>query len=320
MKIGVIGVGHLGNFHLKQLSNIPEISVSGFYEIDQQRAAEMNKEHNITAFSTMENLLNVSDAVSVVTPTESHYKITEKALDAGCHVFVEKPITENLNQAGLLLKKANKLNKIIQVGHIERFNPAFMVLKDTDIAPRFIETHRLAPFNPRGNDVPVILDLMIHDLDIILSLIDSKIQDIRASGVSVVSQTADIANARLEFDNGCVANLTASRISQKEMRKMRIFQENNYVTLDFREGILEEYKVCFDKPDNTLIDKVVEIGTDNKKYVLYNKPVIPMHDALREELHHFICSIQHARQPTTDGKSAMDALRLALEIQSIIDK
>jgi len=320
MKIGVIGAGHLGNFHLKQLTNIPEISVSGFYEIDQQRAEEMSREHNIPAFSSMESLLSVSDAVSVVTPTESHYKITEIALDSGCHVFVEKPITDNLNHAGLLLKKADKLNKIIQVGHIERFNPAFMVLKDTDIAPRFIETHRLAPFKPRGNDVPVILDLMIHDLDIILSLIDSKIQDIRANGVSVVSQTVDIANARLEFDNGCVANLNASRISQKEMRKMRIFQEDKYITLDFQEGILEEYKVYFDKPDNTLVDQVIKIGTDNKKYILYNKPEIPIYNALRKELHHFIYSIQHARQPETDGKSAMEALRLALEIQSLIDK
>jgi len=167
--------------------------------------------------------------------------------------------------------------------------------------------------------VPVILDLMIHDLDIILSLIDSKIQDIRANGVKVVSQTVDIANARLEFANGCVANLTASRISQKEMRKIRLFQEDNYITIDFLEGILEEYKVCFDKPDNTLVDKVVEIGSNNKKYILYNRPIIEKHDALREELRHFVHSIQQDSQPETDGYSATEALRLALEIDKIIN-
>ena len=320
MKIGVIGVGHLGNFHLKKLTEISEISVSGLYDIDQKRAEEMSREHNIPFFTNLESLLDANDAVSVVTPTHSHYKITEQALNAGCHVFIEKPITDNLSHAEALLKKADEVNKIIQVGHIERFNPAFMALKKTDMVPRFIEAHRLAPFNPRGNDVPVILDLMIHDLDIILSLIDSKIQDIQANGVRVVSKTVDIANVRLEFENGCVSNLTSSRISQKEMRKMRLFQKDNYVTIDFHEGILEEYKVCHEEPDNTAADQVVEIGTDNKKYILYNKPVIQKHDALKEELRHFIHSIQHASQPETNGTSATEALRLALEIQSIIDQ
>ena len=320
MKIGVIGVGHLGNYHLKKLSEISEISVSGLYDIDQKRAEEISRDHNIPSFSNLESLLDANDAVSVVTPTHSHYKITEQALDAGCHVFIEKPITDNLSHAGALLKKAAEVNKIIQVGHIERFNPAFMALKKTDMVPRFIEAHRLAPFNPRGNDVPVILDLMIHDLDIILSLIDSKIQDIQANGVRVVSKTVDIANVRLKFENGCVSNLTSSRISQKEMRKMRLFQEDNYITIDFHEEILEEYKVCHEEPYNTAADQVVEIGTDNKKYILYNKPVIQKHDALREELRHFIYSIQHASQPETNGTSATEALRLALEIQSIIDQ
>ena len=235
-------------------------------------------------------------------------------------MFIEKPITDNLSHAGALLNRADELKKIIQVGHIERFNPAFMALKKTAVKPRFIETHRLAPFNPRGNDVPVILDLMIHDLDIILSLVDSKIQDIRANGVKVVSQTVDIANARLEFANGCVSNLTASRIAQKEMRKIRLFQKDNYITIDFLEGILEEYKVCHEKIDDTAADKVVQIGTDNTKYILYNRPVIEKHDALREELQHFVHSIQHANQPETDGYSATEALALALDIQSIIDQ
>ena len=319
MKIGVIGVGHLGNFHLKKLSEISEISISGLYDIDLKRAERMSKDHNIPSFFSLGSLLNASNAVSVVTPTHSHYNITKQALDADCHVFIEKPITDNLNRARALLKKAEERNKIIQVGHIERFNPAFMALDKTDMTPRFIETHRLAPFNPRGNDVPVILDLMIHDLDIILSIVDAKIQDIRANGVRVVSQTVDIANARIEFKNGCVANLTASRISQKEMRKIRIFQEDNYITIDFQAGILEEYKVCHDKPISAASEKVVEIGTDNKKYILYNKPEIQKHDALKEELLHFIHSIEYASQPETNGTNATEALRLALEIDRIIN-
>ena len=319
IKFGVIGVGHLGNFHLRQLSDIPEVNLSGLYDIDLIRAEEMSRNHNIPSISSMEMLMNFSDAVSIVTPTHSHYKIAEQALDAGCHVFIEKPITDNLEHAKALLKKADKIEKIIQVGHIERFNSAYMALKKTGKSPDFIETHRLAPFNPRGNDVPVILDLMIHDLDIILSLIKSKIQDIHANGVKVVSKTVDIANARLEFENGSVANLTASRISQKEMRKMRLFKKNNYITIDFLEEKLEEYKVCDESPDNTVADNVVEIGTNNKKYILYNRPVIPKHDALKEELRHFIHSIQHVHQPETDGYSATEALRLALKIQSIID-
>ena len=320
MSIGVVGVGHLGSFHLKQLSKIPEISISGLYDIDRNRAKEMERQYNVQSLSTLEDLLKTSDAVSIVTPTSHHYSIAYQALDSCCHVFIEKPITDNLNHAGALLKKADEQKKIIQVGHIERFNPAFMKLKKTAIEPRFIEAHRLAPFKPRGNDIPVILDLMIHDLDIILSLVNSNTKNITANGVKVISQTIDIANARLEFENGCVANITSSRISQKEMRKMRLFQENNYVTIDFQTGILEEYKVYNEDPENITADKIVKIGSDNKKYILYNKPEIPKHDALREELRHFIDSIYHGRRPKTDGYSATEALRFALEIQSIIDQ
>ena len=317
MKIGVIGVGHLGTFHLQKLSRIPGIIVSGLYDIDLKRAEKMSQDHNIPSFPSLESLLKASDAVSVITPTPSHYNITDQALDAGCHVFIEKPITDNLNHAIALIKKADENNKIIQVGHIERFNPAFMALKKTDITPHFIESHRLAPFNPRGNDVPVILDLMIHDLDIILSLVDANIQKIFANGVKVVSQTVDIANARLEFENGCVANLTASRISQKEMRKMRLFQKDNYITIDFHKKILEEYKVYHEPPDSDS-EKVIEIGMKNKKYISYNRPLFQKHDALREELCHFIHSIKQASQPEVDGSSATEALRLALEIEKLM--
>jgi len=320
IRIGVIGVGHLGNFHVKRLKEISGISISGIYDNNPIRADEISNHYDVKSFSSLQALLEISDAVSIVAPTPYHFEIANLALDKDCHLFIEKPITDNIEHAGLLLNKAEKLNKIIQVGHIERFNPAFTVLKNLDIQPRFIEAHRLAEFNPRGNDVPVILDLMIHDLDIILSLVKSDIKEIRANGVKVVSSTVDIANARLEFENGCVANLTASRISQKVMRKMRLFQEEDYITIDFHNGILEEYKICNSPPTEGINDQVIELAGKEKKYVLYRKPEVPKHDALKEELIHFANSIQNAQKPETDGQSAAKALGLALKIQKIIDQ
>ena len=320
IKIGVIGVGHLGHFHLKQLKGIPNVSISGLYDSNPKRADEMSLLHNVHSYSSLDEILDKSDAVSIVTPTSKHYSVADKALNEDCNIFIEKPITDNIDHAGLLLNKAKKLKKIIQVGHIERFNPAFNLLKNTDIQPRFIETHRLAKFNPRGNDVPVILDLMIHDLDIILSLIKSEIKNIHANGVKIVSPTVDIANARIEFNNGCVANLTASRISQKSIRKMRLFQEKDYITIDFQKGILEEYKVSNKPPIPGKGDQVVELDCETKKYILYRKPIVTKHNALKEELIHFVDSILNAKQPETDGISAIEALSLALEIQKIIDQ
>ena len=320
IRIGVIGVGHLGNFHVKRLKEISGISISGIYDNNPIRADEISNQYDVKLFSSLQALLEISDAVSIVAPTPYHFEIANLALDKDCHLFIEKPITDNIEHAGLLLNKAEKLNKIIQVGHIERFNPAFTVLKNLHIQPLFIEAHRLAEFNPRGNDVPVILDLMIHDLDIILSLVDSEIKDIRANGVKVVSSSVDIANARIEFENSCVANLTASRISQKVMRKMRLFQEEDYITIDFHNGILEEYKICNSPPTENINDQVIELAGKEKKYVLYRKPEVPKHDALKEELIHFANSIQNAQKPETDGQSAAKALGLALKIQKIIDQ
>ena len=320
IQIGVIGVGHLGNFHVKRLKEISGISISGIYDNNPIRADEISNQYDVKSFSSLQALLEISDAVSIVAPTPYHFEIANLALDKDCHLFIEKPITDNIEHAGLLLNKAEKLNKIIQVGHIERFNPAFTVLKNLHIQPLFIEAHRLAEFNPRGNDVPVILDLMIHDLDIILSLVTSEIKDIRANGVKVVSSSVDIANARIEFENSCVANLTASRISQKVMRKMRLFQEEDYITIDFHNGILEEYKICNSPPTENINDQVIELAGKEKKYVLYRKPEVPKHDALKEELIHFANSIQNAQKPETDGQSAAKALGLALKIQKIIDQ
>ena len=320
INIGVIGVGHLGNFHLNQMKEIPQVSISGIYDNNSNRAQQMSLQHNVQSFATLNELLNKSDAVSIVTPTNSHYSVANEALNQDCHLFIEKPITDNIEHAELLLNKAKKLKKIIQVGHIERFNPVYSLLKNSDIQPRFIEAHRLAEFNPRGNDVPVILDLMIHDLDIILSMIQSDIIDIRANGVKVVSSTVDIANARIEFKTGCVANVTASRISQKNMRKMRLFQEKDYITLDFQRGIIEEYKVSEERPNSDSGDIIVELDGEEKKYVQYRKPNVPKYDALKKELSHFIDSIRNASKPETDGESAAKALSLALKIQKIIDQ
>ena len=317
IQIGVVGVGHLGNFHVKQLSKIPEVDISGIFDINIDTAKKISQDYSIPLYSDLESLFEFSNAVSIVTPTSSHYEVANKALDFNCHIFIEKPITDNLDHAKLLLKKSKQRKKIIQVGHIERFNPAFIALEKIDLMPHFIELHRLAPFNPRGNDVPVILDLMIHDLDIVLSVVQSDIKDIKAKGVKVITNTVDIANARIEFENKCVVNLTASRISQKEMRKMRLFQKDHYITVDFHKCILEEYKV-HSKKENIPNNNIIEIGKENKKYILYKKPKIEKLDALRSELKHFINSIQNNNNPKTDGTSAVYALEVALEIEKLI--
>ena len=320
LRIGVIGVGHLGYFHLKQLFAINKIEISGIYDTDKKRANEIGQSYDVQVFSSLKDLLIVSDAVSIVTPTPSHYEIAHLALHYGCHIFIEKPITNNMLEAEKLLLEAKKLNKIIQVGHIERFNPSFLALNKINPKPKFIEAHRLAPFNARGNDVPVILDLMIHDIDIIISLLGNKVKNIKANGVKVVSSSIDIANARIEFENDCVANLTASRISQKEMRKMRLFSLNGYIAIDFKEKTLDEYKVKDNISNEDNNNQITEIGNKQKKYIIYNKPKMYNKDALQMELIHFIDSILKNKKPETDGISAVKALKIALKIQSIIEK
>ena len=320
IRIGVIGVGHLGNFHLKQLKSLTNIIISGIYDINTQHAKKISLEYDVNLFFRIDDLLNESDAVTIVTPTNTHFSIANKSLDFGCHIFIEKPITDNILSAEKLLVKAKKNKLIIQVGHIERFNPAFNFLKkNIDISPLFIESHRLAKFNSRGNDVPVILDLMIHDLDIILSVVKSKICNIYANGVKVVSSTIDIANARIEFENGCVANLTSSRISQKNMRKMRFFNKNEYITINFLKETIEEYRVSDNVTQSQKENIVVKLDTPKTKYIHYNKPQVKKYDALQKELIHFIDSIYTKRVPETDGLSAKEALNLALKIQKIIE-
>ena len=314
ISIGLVGVGHLGKFHLRHLINIAKINISGIFDINFDRANLISQEFNVKFVKKLNNLYKTSDAIIIATPTNSHFKIAKESIKSNCHVFIEKPITDNLNDAKKLLKYAKEMNKIIQVGHIERFNPAFKKLEELKIKPIFIESHRLAPFNIRGIEVPVVLDLMIHDIDIILSLINSKIKKISANGVDIISKSIDIANARLEFENGSVANLTSSRISQKEMRKMRIFQKNNYFSIDFKKNIIEIFSLDY-KGNNFKIEDNICI----EDYLKYETPPIIKKDALKEEILHFIHSIKHNNTPKTDIISAIECLKIALKIQKIID-
>ena len=320
VKIGVIGVGHLGRFHVQQLSTIENVELIGIFDVNTAQCTNVGMEFSVATFSQVDVIMKACDAVSIVTPTTDHFDTAIQALNLGCHVFIEKPITETIGQAQQLLANAEVAHKIIQVGHIERFNPAFLHVKNQNLSPKFVEIHRLAPFNPRGTDVPVILDLMIHDIDILLSMVNSTIKDIHASGVKVVSKTVDIANARILFENGCVANITASRISQKPMRKMRIFQESTYTTVDFLKKSVEIYHVEDEIPSGVNKDSVFPLEGHDKKYIIYENPEVVEHNALREELHHFASVIQQGEQPDVDGHSAAAALHIALEIQKIIDE
>jgi len=239
VKIGVIGTGHLGRLHTRMINELEDAELSGVFDIDEEKSSVVASEFRTRKFENLEEAFENSDAVSIVTTTSTHYEIAKQALEFGKDVFVEKPITDKIWQAEELVVLAKKQKAILQVGHIERFNPALISLERFNLEPMFIQTDRLAQFNPRGTDVAVVLDLMIHDIDIILSLIKSKVKEIRASGVAVVSNNIDIANARIEFENGAVANVTASRISQKKMRKMRMFQRDAYISLDFITGVSE---------------------------------------------------------------------------------
>ena len=233
LKVGILGVGHLGKFHLNNWKEIEGVELVGFYDPNDESALEVIKKYGLIRFDDAETLIDASDAVDIIAPTTAHFRLCKAAIIKGKHVFVEKPLANTMEEAKELVKLTKEANIKFQVGHVERFNPAFLALKNYSLQPMFIEVHRLAQFNPRGTDVSVILDLMIHDIDIILSLVKSNVKSISANGVAVMSDTPDIANVRIEFDNGCVANLTSSRISMKKMRKMRLFQKDAYIGIDF---------------------------------------------------------------------------------------
>ena len=317
INVGVIGVGYLGSYHVEQYQQLKNINFVGCHDIDSKKLDHIQKKYNVKTFEKLDELLLLCDAVSIVTPTVTHFKIGQEAILANCHVLIEKPITQNIKEANMLLTLATKNNKIIQVGHIERFNPAFYTLKTKNIAPLFVESHRIAPFNIRGIDVDVILDLMIHDIDILLALVQSPVKDIRGSGVSVLSENFDTVNARIEFKNGCVANLTASRIAQKQIRKFRFFENNSYTTVDFLNPSIERYVLNKKKPNNK---NSVLIMNHKDKYITYDKIKIKPHNALKKELSHFVECVLESINPIVDGSSGYNALKLAVEIQNYIKK
>jgi predicted dehydrogenase len=320
LKIGVLGAGHLGKIHLKCLKNLREhYQLVGFYDANSTYANQVAEEMDLKLFASIEDLLAAVEVIDIVTPTLNHFDCASAAAKKLKHFFIEKPITETPQQAKALIKLANEANVKAQVGHVERFNPAFVAVKNQVQNPMFIETHRLAEFNPRGTDVPVVLDLMIHDIDIILSLVKSELKKVSASGVAVVSENPDIANARLEFENGCVANLTASRISLKNMRKTRIFQRDAYVTIDFleKESEIIRMKNAPENPDPYAM--LMNLGDGKKKQVYFEKPKVESTNAIQEELKSFAMAINKNQETRVSLQDGYRALQVAHQILSEIE-
>jgi predicted dehydrogenase len=314
LKIAVIGAGHLGKFHLNNWLEIADVTVVGFYDTDDANAKLVSEKYKLKRYASPEDLLDDCDAVDIVAPTTFHYELCALALRKGKHVFVEKPLTNTMDEAKALLKLAVESNLKFQVGHVERFNPAFVALKDFKLEPMFIEVHRLSQFNPRGTDVSVILDLMIHDIDIILHLVKSNVSYISANGVVVLSDTPDIANVRIEFDNGCVANLTSSRISMKKMRKMRLFQKDAYIGIDFLE---KKTEIISQNAPNDKSVFTFDIDTDKgKKTVSIANPIVLETNAMMDELVAFKNAIiNNTDTPVTvlDGYRAMEVAHQILD-------
>ena len=314
LKAGVLGAGHLGKIHLRLLRESAHYELVGFYDPDAIQGKRVSDELGIPYFDNMNALMDAVDMVDVVTPTLSHFECAKKAIEKGKHVFIEKPITHTYAEAQELIRLAEKHGVKGQVGHVERFNPAFSAVKDQIEQPMFIETHRLAEFNPRGTDVPVVLDLMIHDIDIILSVVQSEVTDIQASGVSVISASPDIANARIAFRNGCVANLTASRISLKNMRKSRFFQRDAYISVDFRERKVEVVKMK-DAPEQPgAFDMVLQNAEGDRKQIYFENPEIGQNNAILDELETFALAIENNSEPVVSLKQGAQALDIALRV------
>jgi predicted dehydrogenase len=319
LKIGVFGAGHLGKIHIRLILELKEeFDLVGFFDPNDDAANDVIEKHGLYRFETVSELLDAVDCVDIVTPTLTHFDIASQALRKSKHVFIEKPVTETVEEARILMGLAREADVKVQVGHVERFNPAFQAAIPYFNKPMFIETHRLAQFNPRGTDVPVVLDLMIHDLDIILSVVKSGIKRISASGVSVVSDTPDITNARIEFDNGCVANLTASRISMKNMRKSRFFQKDAYISVDFLTKELEVVRLEEIQGEPTPFDIVFDLGEGKPiKKIYFDKPEIGEVNAIKEELRTFHDAIVNDTIPKVSLEDGYTALDVA---QKILDK
>jgi predicted dehydrogenase len=301
LNVGVIGVGHLGSLHTKMYAEISSVKLVGVYDVDAQRAKKTAAEFGIKAFPALDDLLSQVEAVSIATPTPTHYDVAMQVIKRGVHLLIEKPITATIEQAQALTERAETKGLKLQVGHI---------------TPLFIESHRLAQFNPRGSDVAVVLDLMIHDIDLILSLVKSKVTRIDANGIAVISDTPDIANARLQFENGCVANVTASRISQNKMRKMRLFQRDAYISIDFAQGLSEVFRLVDENTTNlksTMMLGKIDQG-QHKRIIVYEQPEVQEVNALKYELERFIESIQKNTETPITGRDGLHALEVAQEI------
>lgn len=316
LKVGIFGAGHLGKIHIQQWKEIPGIELTGFYDPNDDNAAAAITEYHIKRYTNPEELIADSQVLDIVTTTTSHFEIAKGCLLQSRHIFIEKPLTNTVEEARELVKLVGEANVKCQVGHVERYNPALTALKSHKLHPMFIETHRLAQFNPRGTDVAVILDLMIHDIDIIMHLVKSPVRRIAASGVGIVSDTADIANARIEFDNGCVANLTASRISLKKMRKMRLFQNDAYIGIDFLEKKTEIIRMKKESENQGFFDFPIELADGGQKVISIEYPEVKPSNAIREELADFAYSVL-ADKPVNvsvhDGLQAMEVAHKILE-------
>jgi predicted dehydrogenase len=320
LKVGVLGAGHLGKIHLRLLNQSEKYELIGFFDAFEENAANVATEFGYTKFNSIEALIAAVDIVDIVTPTLQHFDCAKKAIEAGKHIFIEKPIASTVAEAEQIMALANKHQVKGQIGHVERFNPAFTAVKDKINKPMFIETHRLAEFNPRGTDVPVVLDLMIHDIDAILSVVKSKVKAVNASSVCVISDSPDITNARIEFENGCVANITASRISMKNMRKSRFFQKDAYISVDYLDKICEIVRMQ-DAPEVPGdFDMILQNAEGVKKQIYFDNPKVHPNNAILDELESFAAAIQNNTTPIVTLEDGTEALRVAYMIIDSMDK
>ena len=319
MKIAVLGAGHLGRIHLDIIKRMSEYDLVGFYDPDPHLSSKISEELSVRSFESMSSLIDATEIVDIVTPTLSHFECAKQALLNHKHVFIEKPVTNTVAEADELLVLAERSDVKVQVGHVERFNPAFIAAKPYINNPLFIETHRLSPFNPRGTDVSVVLDLMIHDIDILLSLVKSEVKSIHASGVSIITNSVDIANARIRFNNGTVASITSSRVAKDKVRKIKLFQENLYSTIDL---LLEQTEIYTITKEPNLIPDVLktEPFTQNNesKLIAYQKPNLEKYDMLGLEIKNFIASVRGKEEPIVNGIEARNALDVVIKINNMI--
>ena len=319
LKIGVLGAGHLGKIHINCIKQIENFDLVGFYDPAEEMALQVEAEMGVKCFKSIDSLIDSVDVVDIVTPTIRHFECAAKALQKRKHVFIEKPIVATPAEANALKKLADEAGVKVQVGHVERFNPAFVAAEPFIGEPLFVEAHRLSQFNPRGTDVPVVLDLMIHDLDILLTIVKSPVSHVSASGVSVVSPSPDIANVRLEFENGAVANLTASRLSMKNMRKTRIFQKDAYITIDFLDKKAEIFRINDTVDESNPLSTTLTLADGSEKQITFEMPVVHAINAIKTELESFYGAIVHNTLPAVTIDDGINVLKLAYRILDAVD-